>query len=187
MNTYPLKKRHRLYREHKYLLCLFSTLLQKVATHDFGGLAPIDFIKNDLQQFSDVLHGHAHYEESRIHTLLAQYDSKVAHLADQQHQAHHLSFAEIFERLEVLAQATDREERLDLGYKLYLDLRRVFADMLSHFNYEEQMILPELQTLLSDMKDCVPDKFAIAWPMLKKLLNIDEAEYCEVALAMHTV
>lgn len=48
MNTYPFKNRHRLYREHKYLLCLFITLLQKVATHDFGGLAGIEIPESHI-------------------------------------------------------------------------------------------------------------------------------------------
>ncbi len=37
-----------------------------------------------------------------------------------------------------------------LGYELYLDLRNFFGENLDHFDYEERVIMPELQRLLSD-------------------------------------
>ena len=42
------------------------------------------------------------------------------------------------------------QTNIGLGYELYLDIRKFFSINLDHFDYEEKILMPELQRLLSD-------------------------------------
>lgn len=204
--------RHRLYREHKYVCFFFYTVLKKVACMDFSNTADIASTKNELNNLKQLLQGHAMHEEQQMHRLLKLKRSDVYQLAEVQHQEHHVFFDRIAIKFNALEKANTLAEKDFLGYEIYLDARKFYADNLMHFDYEERVIMPELQRLLSDaelkeidhasyhqmsaeqifhmasilfphmnrddrnvfladIKDCVPDKFAIAWPQIASLIE----------------
>jgi len=204
--------RHRLYREHKYVCFFFNAVLKQVACMDFGNTTDIVNAKNELNNLKQLLHGHAMHEEQKMHRLLKLNRSDIYQIAEAQHEEHDAFFDLIAMKFNALEDVSTLAEKNFIGYEIYLDVRKFYADNLEHFDYEERVIMPELQRLLSDtelkeidhasyhemspeqishmvsilfphmnrddrnvfladIKDCVPDKFTIAWPQIASLID----------------
>jgi len=101
---------------------------------------------------SEVLKGHAEYENDRLHALLKQKNSSssiYAHI-EEDHAAQDRQLLEIEEMIRGISQESEKEKRIERGYQLYLAYRKFVADNLAHLHEEETQILPELQRLYSD-------------------------------------
>ncbi|MBX9976703.1 MAG: hemerythrin domain-containing protein [Alphaproteobacteria bacterium] len=142
--------RSRLYREHKYVFFVFCDLIQCIGSLDFSEKGAIKKAADRLQALQSLLDSHADYEESRIHALLKKKKSLVCHEAEMQHQSHDAFFEKAHHMLSAIEKQDTQSDKNHLGYMLYLELRSFFAHNLLHFDYEEKIILPELQRLASD-------------------------------------
>lgn len=142
--------RHRLYREHKYVCFFFDTVLKQIACMDFNNTTDITSAKNELNNLKQLLEGHATHEEQQIHRLLKLKCSDLYQIAEAQHQEHPVFFDHIATKFNALEKANTLAEKDFLGYEIYLDIRKFYADNLKHFDYEERVIMPELQRLCSD-------------------------------------
>ncbi len=204
----------RLYREHKYIVHLFSELLQQAATLDFSDNNSITSFQTQLHQLASILQAHAAYEESRIHAILKAHESNLYLQAEIQHQDHHTMLQQISDKLALLEHCED--EDLDgLSYDFYLALRTFVSENLIHFDYEERILMPEILRLasaeeireidrisyrqmlpehlsemmtilfphmncadrfifLSEIKECEPEKFRLAWDTIK--VSIEDRE-----------
>ncbi len=142
--------RYRLYREHKYLVAFFSKTLQECGCLDFSSQKSIEALKESLAQLFALLNAHAEHEDTRIHTLLKVKGSTVVDKAESEHEQHHNIYDVLNEQLQAISTESSDEAKQALGYQLYLALRDFFAETLVHLNYEERVIMPELQRLFSD-------------------------------------
>ncbi len=143
------KNRYRLYREHKYIFYVFSELLRLASTLDLSITESLVKFKNELKKLELLLQSHAEYEEGRIHLILKNKNSALFNEAEHQHQDQKLYFEKIKEKINLIDEAKENEPHF-LSYEIYLDLRNFFSENLNHFDYEERIIMPELQRLLSD-------------------------------------
>lgn len=146
----PNKLRARLYREHKYVFFFFTDMIQTMGCLDFSQKEAVDQAKDHLHHLKSLLKGHAHYEESRIHDILKKKGSSIFHQVEVQHQDHDLYFEKAEKLLSTIDHMDNPEDKIEMGYVYYLDLREFFAQNLLHFDYEEKVILPELQRLVGD-------------------------------------
>lgn len=143
------KDRYRLYREHKYLFYVFSEILRLTALLDLSRAESRETLKNELGQLELLLQAHVEYEESRIHSILKDRHSPLFSEAEHQHRDQKLFFDRLKEKMAFLDGVEEKEAHF-LGYELYLELRKFFGEYLNHFDYEERIIMPELQRLVSD-------------------------------------
>lgn len=146
----PHKQRARLYREHKYVFFVFSDLVHLIGSLDFTEKSAVAEVTDRLQTLEFLLKGHADYEESRIHIILKHKNSFLYQSVESQHKDHQLFFDKSEKYLREIEKVDDPEDKNYLGYLFYLDLREFFAQNLIHFDYEEKVILPELQRLATD-------------------------------------
>lgn len=144
------QSRFRIYREHKYLVFCFNNLLQHLAQSDFHDRNTVQDLKQALQELRDLLQGHADNEELRIHSLLASKGSTLHQSTETDHQEHHAFFERISQNLQQLETLSDPVEIDAAGYEITLDFRLFYSEQLRHLDYEERVLLPELQRLYSD-------------------------------------
>ena len=144
------KMRYRLYREHKYIFFIFSEILQLESRLDLSAKGSIAKLKDELEKLSTLLQSHAEYEESRIHLILKNKNSPLFHEAEKQHQDQKLHLEMIDKKINLIEHTSKINEIHFMGYEIYLDLRNFFCENLKHFDYEERVIMPELQRLLND-------------------------------------
>jgi len=142
--------RFRLYREHKYLFSVFTQLLQKLAGLDLLDRQAFKEFKLEFKHLADLLTAHAQYEDGRIHALLKAKGSCITDIAETEHREQHRFLEQMANDLEVLEKEKSLEARYSISYELYLKLRKFFGQNLAHFEYEEKVIMPELQRLATD-------------------------------------
>lgn len=142
--------RYQFYREHKYVSAALNDLERQIAQTNFSNPQEVEEVAKEFQGLSEMLKGHAHYENEKLHALLEQRGSLVHKHAenDHAHQDEHL--LEIQSGIERIIKAKAIEEKISLGYQLYLTYRKFVADNLNHLYEEETLILPELQRLYTD-------------------------------------
>lgn len=150
MSPYPLSNRFRVFREHKFIISLFSDLVKKVGVLDFGDIPCVSELHGEVKKLADMLHSHATYEETRLMKLLIERGSPLMKAINEQHQSHEQEFEGILAQIDAIKSEPEVEKRFELGYRLYLVLRKLFADMLLHLDDEERLIMPELQRLMTD-------------------------------------
>lgn len=143
-------KRARLYREHKYLFHVLSTLLSKVGQVDFSDAGAVTLIQTEFKALNALLISHAEYEESRIHRLLQDKGSLIYENAQRQHLEQDNFFVSIEDKIQSIRNINNIDQQHQLGYELYLALRNFVSDNLNHFDYEENVIMPALQQVASD-------------------------------------
>jgi len=146
----PNKYRYRLYREHKYIFYVFTELLRYMSSIDFSdNHSPIK-LRDEVNNLKFLLHGHAEHEERKIHLILKKINSSVLQKAEAQHRDQDLFFEAFSEKFLFTESSNRMEDRHAKGYEIYLDFRKFFSENLDHFDYEERVILPELQKNVSD-------------------------------------
>lgn len=142
--------RYQFYREHKYVSAALNDLERLIAKTDFRNQQEINRINSSFQELMEMLKGHAEYENERLHTLLKKKHSKIHEHAEVDHAHQDEQLLQIQEIIDKLLKASSDEEKVSLGYHLYLIYRKCVADNLIHLHEEETMILPELQRLYTD-------------------------------------
>lgn len=142
--------RYRLYREHKYLLLRFHDLLQQCGITDFASEKEFSKLKMMFEQLVMLLEGHADYEETRIHKLLIARGSSMGIAADTDHAHHKVIESEIRAIFERISKENNSPVKQEAGYQLYLKLRDFLKETLEHLDYEEKVLMPELQRLCTD-------------------------------------
>ncbi len=142
--------RVKFYREHKYVSAALNDLERKIAKTDFRNSQETEVVLKEWQELSEMLHGHAEYEEERLHGLLEKKGSAVHLLAHAQHEEMDQAFGVIDGLFVLLSKEREEEMRTEIGYRLYLTYRKFVGDNLVHLHEEETKILPELQRLYTD-------------------------------------
>lgn len=144
--------RYQFYREHKYVSSALNDLERLIARADFYDLGALEQVKIAFRSLSEMLKGHAEYENSRLHALPKQKNvssSIYAHI-EEDHAEQDRQLMEIEEMIRGISEETEKEKKIERGYHLYLTYRKFVADNLAHLHEEETQILPELQRLYSD-------------------------------------
>lgn len=142
--------RYQFYREHKYVSAALNDVERLIAKADFRQLQEVTSVNEAFQELKEMLQGHAQYENERLHLLLKNRHS-IAHAhAEEDHAHQDAQLIEIQELIDSIFQAASDQEKVSMGYKLYLTYRKFVADNLIHLHEEETMILPELQRLYTD-------------------------------------
>lgn len=142
--------RHQFYREHKYVSSALNTLERLIAKTDFRNLQEVITVEQEFQSLTEMLKGHAQYENDRLHALLKKRYSKIHEHAEEDHAQQDEQLLQIQEIINSISHAVTDDEKVSIGYKLYLTYRKFVADNLIHLHEEETMILPELQRLYTD-------------------------------------
>lgn len=142
--------RYQFYREHKYVSAALNDLERLIAKTDFLNPQETALVNDTFHTLEEMLKGHAQYENDRLHVLLKNKHSKVHAHAESDHAHQDEQLDEIQEMINSLQRASSDEEKIALGYRLYLTFRKFVADNLAHLHEEETRILPELQRLYTD-------------------------------------
>lgn len=144
--------RYQFYREHKFVSSALNNLERAIAKADFCDEQSVKRIKEEFAALSDLLKGHAEYENLRLHALLKQKNcpaSIYAHI-EEDHDEQDKQLLEIEAMIQKIESESEKSIKIDLGYHLYLTFRKFVADNLAHLHEEETEILPALQKLYSD-------------------------------------
>ncbi len=144
--------RYQFYREHKYVSAALNDLERLIAKTDFRNSEEITTVNEALQSLTEMLKGHAQYENERLHVLLKNRHSKIHEHAEEDHAHQDEQLHEIQKMIDNISNASMDDEKISLGYKLYLFYRKFVADNLVHLHEEETLILPELHRLYTDVE-----------------------------------
>lgn len=142
--------RYQFYREHKYVSAALNDLERLIAKTDFRNSEGVISVNQAFQLLKQMLQGHAQYENDRLHTLLKKQHSKIHEHAEEDHAHQDEQLLKIQEIINSILNASTDNEKVSIGYTLYLTYRKFLADNLLHLHEEETMILPELQRLYTD-------------------------------------
>lgn len=141
---------YQFYREHKYVSHALNDVERLIAKTDFRDETQTRGALEAFRTLADMLRGHAQYENERLHALLEKKQSTLHIHAEEDHVSQEKELIDIESLLQGILKAKEDEERLILGYQLYLTYRKFVADELLHLHEEETVLLPELQRLYSD-------------------------------------
>jgi hemerythrin-like domain-containing protein len=142
--------RYKFYREHKYVSAAFNDLERLIAKTDFINDSEIKTVKKELDALTQMIKGHAHYEEQVLHVLLKKRNSPVVVQIEDDHAYLDGVINDLLERLQKIMIAPNEIDKIELGYQFYLSFRKFVGENLIHLHEEETIILPELQRLYSD-------------------------------------
>lgn len=142
--------RYQFYREHKYVSAALNKLERLIAKTDFRNSQGVATIEQEFQLLSEMLKGHAQYENERLHVLLKRRNSKIHAHAEEDHAYQDEQLQQVQQLIHRISNVPTADEKVSLGYTLYLTYRKFVADNLLHLHEEETMILPELQRLYTD-------------------------------------
>lgn len=142
--------RYQFYREHKYVSAALNDLERLIAKTDFCNLTATNAVQESFHKLCEMLKDHAQYEEEHLHVLLANKNSTIHVAASQDHAKQKEQLDSIEQYFEKILLSHLQEDKLRLGYELYLTYRQFTASNLQHMNEEELEILPELQRLYTD-------------------------------------
>lgn len=142
--------RVKFYREHKYVSAALNNIERLIAKTDFRENKDIEKAKEEWIGISEMLQGHASYEEEKLHSLLEKKGSKIHLLAHNQHEEMDATFSRIDSLFAEVTREENQEKKIEIGYELYLEFRKFVGQNLLHLHEEETKILPELQRLYSD-------------------------------------
>jgi hemerythrin-like domain-containing protein len=139
--------RYQFYREHKYVSSALNEVERLIAKTDFSNDIDIKKVEEAFQGLSDMLKGHAYYENEKLHALLKAKGSHVFETLEKDHAHQDQELLDIQKTIHDLYISKNPEKD---GYNLYLLFREFVAENLHHLNQEERLILPELQRLYTD-------------------------------------
>lgn len=142
--------RYQFYREHKYVSAALNDVERLIGKTDFSKPQEVTSVNAAFQELKEMLQGHAQYENERLHILLKNRHSIAYEHAEEDHAHQDTQFLEIQELIDSIPKAASDQERILIGYKLYLTYRKFVAENLIHLHEEETIILPELQRLYTD-------------------------------------
>jgi iron-sulfur cluster repair protein YtfE (RIC family) len=142
--------RYQFYREHKYVSSALNDLERMIAKTDFRNPSEVIEVNQAFRSLTELLKGHAQYEDERLHALLKKRDSKIHEHAEKDHEHQEEQLLIIRDLISSISSAVTDEEKVSEGYTLYLTYRKFVADNLLHLHEEETVILPEIQRLYTD-------------------------------------
>ncbi|MDP1835024.1 MAG: hemerythrin domain-containing protein [Chlamydiales bacterium] len=142
--------RYQFYREHKFVSASLNDVERLIAKTDFRETKATEEAKSAFNGLTSMLQGHADYENSRLHTLLEKKGSQVHKHAEEDHAHQDGQLSELHGLFEKISAAQSNEQKIALGYQLYLTFRKFVSDNLAHLHEEETILLPELQRLYTD-------------------------------------
>jgi len=142
--------RYQFYREHKYVSAALNDLERLIAKTDFREESGLTKVAEEFSALAQMLKSHAQYEDESLHSLLKKKNSPVYLHVEQDHIHQEEQLAEVQSLIDQVGSARTNEEKIALGYKLYLTYRKFVGDNLVHLHEEETIILPELQRLYTD-------------------------------------
>lgn len=142
--------RYQFYREHKYVSFVLNDLERLIAKTDFRNSSQVEKIETEFQDMVQMLHGHAEYEDTKLHPLLEEKGSSIFQEAQKDHEDHDAVFQYLQLLLDQIKAAADEHQQIGLGYQFYLNYRKFVGENLHHLHEEETQILPELQRLYND-------------------------------------
>lgn len=142
--------RYKFYREHKYVCAAINDVERLIAKTDFASASQTAKVKEAFDALIPMLKSHAEYENTRLHRLLREKNSDVYKNVEKEHLAYEQKLKDLENRLRLVSESIDPEERTELSYQLYLWFRKFAGENLLHLHEEETVILPELQRLYSD-------------------------------------
>lgn len=142
--------RYQFYREHKYVSSALNDVERLIAKTDFSKDQEVQAVNQAFQGLKGMLQGHAEYENERLHTLLEKKHSTLYKHAEEDHAEQDKKLIEIQNMIDNLLKEANDQEKISMGYKLYLTYRKFVADNLAHLHEEETTLLPELQRLYAD-------------------------------------
>lgn len=144
--------RYKFYREHKYVSFALNDLERLIAKTDFRSPEDVAKIRDEFQSIVQMLKGHAHYEDTSLHSLLKKKASVVYQQIEQDHGQLDEQLHALQALLDAIDQAVGEENKVEAGYQFYLAYRKFVGDNLLHLHEEETIILPELQRLYTDQE-----------------------------------
>ena len=144
--------RYQFYREHKYVSSSLNDLERLIARTDFCDSTALAAVSSSFEALSEMLKGHAYYENERLHALLKQKNSPVSTYAhiEEDHVEQDRQLLEIEQLIREISLEPTDTKKIERGYHLYLTYRKFVSDNLAHLHEEETQILPALQKLYSD-------------------------------------
>ena len=145
-----MKGRYKFYREHKYVSAAVNDVERLIAKTDFRNVEAVASTYQQFEELVAMLNGHADYENSCLHPLLKAKGSHVFQHAEEDHALYDALLDELQNKFKATMQEAKSDERIELGYELYLLFRKFAGKNLEHLHEEESIILPELQRLYSD-------------------------------------
>jgi len=159
-------ERLRLYREHKYVTSILFELCLDFARIDFANETARTKLADRISNLRALLESHGNYEETRIHARLAARGSTVHLTADNDHVRDLIELNKIQEEIQAC------EGNPEHAHRIYLAFRKFVARSLLHFDFEETMILPELQRLYSDDEMRLIDKESYDQMTTEQMINM---------------
>lgn len=145
-----MKSRYKFYREHKYVSAAVNDVERLIAKTDFRNVEAAQSAYQQFEELAAMLKGHADYENSCLHPLLKAKGSHVFQHAEEDHSLYDAMLDELKSKFKTAIEEEKNDERIELGYELYLLFRKFVGKNLEHLHEEESIILPELQRLYSD-------------------------------------
>jgi hypothetical protein len=142
--------RYKFYREHKYVSFALNDFERKVAKANFREFEEIEALKIELESIIQMLKGHAHYENSKLHELLRKKSSAVYAHIEEDHEKYDQILDRLISKMGKVLTLKNPDERVKTGYQFYLEYRKFVGENLLHLHEEETVILPELQNLYTD-------------------------------------
>jgi hemerythrin-like domain-containing protein len=142
--------RYQLYREHKYVSFALNDLQRLIGRTDFRASQEVANVIHAFDEAMQMLKGHAHYEEERLHPLLKQKNSATFARVQADHEELDGNIAHLKQLLEKIVKSAAPAEQVEVGYQFYLAYMKFVADNLLHLHEEETILLPELQRLYTD-------------------------------------
>jgi hypothetical protein len=142
--------RYKFYREHKYVCAAINDVERLIAKTDFTSASQTEKVKEAFDALFPMLKSHAEYENTRLHRLLHDKGSDIYKHVEEEHLAYEQKLSDLSKCLMLVSESVYSEERIELGYELYLCFRKFAGENLLHLHEEETIILPELQRLYSD-------------------------------------
>jgi hemerythrin-like domain-containing protein len=138
---------YRFYREHKYVSAALNDLERLIAKTDFCKRSQVEKVYEQFKALSEMLEGHADYENTKLHALLKKKQSRIFEEIEKEHSHQEDELKALHNMLHKIPSSPDP---LDAGYKFYLEYRKFVGENLIHLHHEETVILPELQRLYTD-------------------------------------
>jgi hypothetical protein len=139
-----------LYREiHKGLRLALFTTTAKAGSTDPAEEADITALRSEWRDTVFVLRGHHHHEDDFIDALIDRHASDLRTKVNEDHGAVERMLDELDAEAGELSDTADGERGAHL-LRFYLNLARFTAVYLDHMAYEEEVVMPALNAVLSD-------------------------------------
>lgn len=129
------------YAVHKGIRLANIRLLTVIGQSDPADASEIAAMLNRLEQHLDLSHAHLKHENTKVHTVVEARVPGGAGAADEDHDHHLATFAELRDLASELALASDGS-RADVLRRLYQRFALFVAEDFQHMHEEETRLMP---------------------------------------------